>query len=462
LSFGGFGGAVGGGGGDKGLSLPLTQIFKLAWQDPDLKQRLIFILIMFAVFTFGVHVPVPIPNISSDEVYESLKNQYIFQFLDSFGGGALRRLSVFALGLNPYITASIVIQIMTTAVPSLKKELEEGGQYARNKQNKWTRGLTLVLCIFQGSGFLQMIMQGLGKNIALQDRFMIITMWTAGAMFCLWIGEQISERGIGNGVSLVIFVGIIVGLPYQAQKLSYGLSNGLVQWWSVIALGLLFVVSTWAIVYFTAAQRRIPIQHMRRNYGTKVIGGKTSYLPLSLLMAGVLPIIFASSLVGLPYQFATMVGETTPLGTFLKGMGEWLSPATARVVHPMFPIPIGFFASLLYAGLILFFTYFWTAIQYNVEDISNNLKRAGSYVPGVRPGKQTKDFLDGIISRITLAGAGFIAMVALMQYIAPAVTNLSYQYGVGIVGGTSLLIMVSVALETMRQIEANLLMKQYQ
>lgn len=431
--------------------------------DPDLKQRLIFILIMFAVFTLGVHIPVPIPGIASDMVAKKLESSFFFQMLDSFGGGALRRLSIFALGLNPYITASIIIQILTTAFPAMKKEMEEGGEYARKKQNQRTRFLTLALCFLQGSGFIQMIAQGTGALQGFLPRAEVLMFWTAGSMFCLWIGEQISERGIGNGTSLIIFAGIIVGLPYQGAKLVSAVRDNAVAWYSVVILIALFLVSTWAIVYFTAAQRRIPIQHMRRTFGTKVVGGKTSYLPLSLMMAGVLPIIFASSLTSLPQQFAAMLGgESTPVGNFFMEAGKWLYPGESSVVARWLPIPKGVFGSLLYCALIFFFTYFWTAIQYNVEDISNNLKRAGSYVPGVRPGKQTKDFLDGVISRITVVGAGFIAIVALLQYIAPAITGLTAKYGVSIVGGTSLLIMVSVALETMRQIEANLLMKQYQ
>jgi preprotein translocase subunit SecY len=217
---------------------------------------------------------------------------------------------------------------------------------------------------------------------------------------------------------------------------------------------VMFLATTWFIVYFTTAQRRIPIQHMRRVVGNRMMGGQTSYLPLSVNMAGVLPIIFAVSLIFLPHQIGMMVGgEATAAGRIFTTVGDWLNPAATRVEQAV----IG---SLLYTGLIFFFTYFWTAIQYNVEDISNNLKRGGSFIPGVRPGKQTKDFLDGVISRITIVGAAFIAVVAILQYIAPRVANIPYQY-VSIIGGTSLLIMVSVALETMRQIEANLLMKQY-
>lgn len=466
MSFGGFGGGYSGGGGDKSLSLPLTQIFKLAWEDEDLRARLKFVLLMFAVFALGVHIPVPVPGFSEERMLEALEKSQVFQLIDAFGGGALRRLSIFALGMNPYITASIIIQILTTAFPQMKKEMEEGGEYARKKQNQRTRGLTILMCILQGWGYITMLEQAV-QGLPLGTKLMILTFWTAGSMFTLWLGEQISERGIGNGVSLMIFAGIMIALPYQGQKLMQGLRDGAVSPFSVITLIALFLASTWLIVHFTAAQRRIPVQHMRRMIGTKAVGGKTSYLPFSLLMAGVIPIIFASAIIYLPQQFGTMLGGEAQkpegiakLGSMLISLGNYINPSPSG---PLFGInfiinPIG---CLVYVAMIFFFSYFWTAIQYNVEDISNNLKRGGSIIPGVRPGKQTKDFLDDVISKITIVGAGFISLVALLQYITPAVTKLDYRYGVGMVGGTSLLILVSVALETMRQIEANLLMKQY-
>jgi preprotein translocase subunit SecY len=464
LSFGGFGGsAFGGGGGDKSLSLPLTQIFKLAWEDEDLRARLKFVLLMFAVFALGVHIPVPVPGFQESMIMEKLKGSAVFQLIDNFGGGALRRLSIFSLGMNPYITASIIMQILTTAFPNLKKEMEEGGEYARKKQNQRTRALTLFMCAIQGWGYIKLLSGGLG-GFSLGTMLTILVFWTAGSMFCLWLGEQISERGIGNGVSLMIFAGIMVALPYQLSKMKQGLADGAISYFSVFLLLAIFLASTWLIVHFTSAQRRIPVQHMRRMVGTKAIGGKTSYLPFSLLMAGVIPIIFASAIIYMPSQFGTMLGgeanPPNPIGKFLMDVGNFINPAPQGLIFGIkFPInPIG---CLVYIAMIFFFSYFWTAIQYNVEDISNNLKRGGSMIPGVRPGKQTKDFLDGVISKVTLVGAGFIAIVALLQYITPVVTKLDYQYGVGVVGGTSLLILVSVALETMRQIEANLLMKQY-
>lgn len=458
MAFGG-GGALGSG--DKGLSMSLSETFKQAWADEDLRKRILFILAMFGVFVLGVHIPVPIPGVTSEQVFEAVKNNPFFQLIDTFGGGGLRRVSIFALGLNPYITASIIIQIMSTSLPKWKQELQEGGEYARRQQNRRTRMLTIVLCIFQSIGLLQMITQS-GVPIDVPYRFVITAFWTAGAMFMLWLGEQISEKGIGNGVSLMIFAGIVVSMPYQSERLIdwAGASPG--GWISVIGLTVIFLAATWFIVLFTTAQRRIPIQHMRRQVGTRMVGGQTSYLPLSVNMAGVIPIIFAVSLIYMPAQFASMFARSAPrVEGFLNDLSTYLNPGTTETIAMgSIYFPKAIIGSLAYMILIFFFTYFYTAIQYNVEDISNNLKRGGSFIPGVRPGKQTKDFLDGVISRITVAGAAFLTFIALIQYLAPRIVVIPANT-VSIIGGTSLLIMVSVALETMRQIEANLLMKHY-
>lgn len=452
-------GGGGGGGGDKGgLNLPVTETLRLAWADDDLRSRILFVLLMFGVFCLGAHVPVPIPGVTAAQLTKSLEGNLFFQMMNAFGGGALKRISIFALGLNPYITASIILQILTTAIPSWKTELQEGGEYARRQQNYRTRLLSIVLCVFQSWGFIQII----GKGPGIAEHFtpwviaMIIVFWTSGAMFVLWLGEQISERGIGNGVSLMIFAGIVFNLPSQVGMVNDQLKTGTLHWYGVAFVLVMFVLTTWFIVYFTVAQRRIPIQHMRRMVGTRITqGGSTSYLPLSINMAGVIPLIFAITLLYMPAQFAQFFPPTSSIANVLNVISSYMSPnfqsAGAFWWRPL----VGCF---VYSGLIFFFTYFYTAIQYNVEDIATNLKRAGSFIPGVRPGKQTKDFLDGVISRITVVGAAFLSVIALVQFIVPAISGMGR---INVIGGTTLLIMVSVALDTMRQIEANLLMKQY-
>lgn len=436
--------------GDKGLSLGLMQLLKLAWADPDLRQRITFVFIMFGVFALGVHIPVPIPGVRPEELFDKMmKDNQFFNLLNSIGGGALKRMSIFSLGLNPYITSSIILQVLTQAIPEWKKEQKEGGEFARRQTNRRTRALALVLCIVQGSALLQAISNFFPVANEWHIKIPVLIFWTAGAMFQLWLGEQISERGIGNGVSLMIFAGIIIALPQQVGQVVTDVRNGVVPVFAPFVLLIFFMATTWLVVMFTTAQRRIPIQHMKRQVGNRSMGGQTSYLPLSVNTAGVIPIIFAISLLFLPSQFSNYV-HAGPAQDFLRNMSEWLSPVGRT--------PKWIVGSFFYIAMIFAFSYFYTAIQYNVEDMSDNLKRSGSFIPGVRPGKQTKDFLDGVISRVTVIGACFLAIVALAQYWGPAAVNIQRM---SVIGGTTLLIVVSVALETMRQIEANILMKQY-
>jgi preprotein translocase subunit SecY len=355
---------------DKSLSMGLIQTFKNAWADPDLRARLVFVLGMFAVFVLGVHIPVPVPGVKSETLQNLLSgnSNIALQLLNMFGGGALRRISIFALSLTPYITASIIMQILTTAYPQWKKDLQEGGDYARRQQNKRTRALTLILCIFQGLGIWKIIQAELMKTGATQAGSVMATIavmacWTAGAMFVLWIGEQISEKGIGNGVSLMIFAGIVLAMPFTFGRMFQALADGTLPWYKVAAMLAILIFTTWFIVYFTVAQRRIPIQHMRRQVGTKVMGGQTSYLPLSVNMVGVIPIIFAQSLLYIPGQISIMFKATMPgVANTLESIQQWISPASRQDWGPI-SLPVNPVGILFYSLMIFFFTYFYTAIQ---------------------------------------------------------------------------------------------------
>ena len=408
---------------------------------------------MFGVYIIGIYITVPIPGIDP----EAIGDLTGFLGLASlFGGGALKRLSIFSLGLNPYITSSIIMQLMTVAIPSLKKEEQEGGQYARMKKAQRTRFLTIVLCLFQGWGVTQLFKgeQGGGALAGLDAYGMIsmILIWTAGAMLVLWIGEQIQEKGIGQGVSLMIFAGIIVSIPQQVGVLSQEVQDQTTALWQIGLLLLIFVFMTVLIVFFTQAQRRINIQHMRRTVGTKVMGGGSSFLPIPVNAAGVIPIIFGISLIFIPSQFAGFMPNNPAWSNFWNTIALFFNPTPGAIWY------YWVVGTVVYAALIFFFTYFWVAIQFNVEDIANNLKRGGSYIPGVRQGKQTEVFLDGVISRVTVVGALFLAFVAIVPYWIPQITRItSFQ----LVGGTSLLIVVSVVLDLMRQVEANLIMRGY-
>jgi preprotein translocase subunit SecY len=452
------GGAGGGGGGprEQGLQLSLMETMRQAWADEELRSRITFVLLIFVVYALGIVVPVPVPNVAPEDIKAAIEKLPVGALMNMFGGGALSKLSIFALGLGPYITASIIMQVLTQGLPAWKKELKEGGEYARKQQNKRTRTLTLILCGFQGAGILALLTSSTAGGAAVlplngMEKVMIITMWTAGAMFLLWLGEQVSERGIGNGVSLLIFAGIVISIPGLIGTIAQSLQDGVVAWWQIAFVSLIFGATTWFIVLFTVAQRRIPIQHMRRNFGMKTQGGQTSYLPISVNMAGVIPIIFAISLVYMPMQFAQMFPPDSAPFNFLSYVGQFFSPD--------FRSAKGWVGVGVYTGMIFAFTYFWNAMMYNVEDIADNLKKGGSYIPGIRPGKQTTNFLNQVISRVTFVGAVFLAIAALTQYIFPLIANVP---GLALLGGTSLLIMVSVALETMRQIEANLLVKNYE
>jgi len=443
---------------DQSLSMSVFETFRLAWADDDLRGRLIFMMYMFAIFTLGVHIPVPIPGLSASELTEKLKDNAFFQLINSFGGGALRRLSVFALGLNPYITAAIIFQVLQSAIPAWKEEMKEGGEYARQAMNKRVRASTLVLCVFQSLGFIGILSGAGGAAMTLGVKVTIIIFWTCGAMFTLWIGEQISERGIGNGVSLMIFAGIIIALPQTISGISDGLANGVTSWWSVAMFIALFLATTWFVVFFTVGQRKIPIQHMRRTQGTKVLGGQVNYLPFTVAMVGVIPIIFAISIIFMPVTIGSMLPAGSLMQNILLGIGKYINPG-----DPTANLLVTFLGSCGFIVVIFFFTYFYTSVQFNVDDIADNLKRGGSFIPGIRPGKQTSDFLNGVISRLTFVGALFLSVVSLLQFLAPRITGISRSTtgGTYIIGGTTLLILVQVALEFMRQIEASVMMNQY-
>ncbi len=452
MSFMGMG-DLGGPGGDKSLKMSLADTFRLAWADEDLRTRLKFVLMVFAIYALGVHIQVPIPGVDPKQLESILKDNAFLQLASALGGGGLRKISIFALGLGPYITASIIMQVLQAAYPKFKEELKEGGAHARQLQNKRTRWLSILLSVFQGYGIFSLIKQTPAIPASSQTMwvtFTTILFWCAGSMFLLWLGEQVSEKGIGNGISLLIFAGIIINFPYMVSSIGAGVSGGTTSIFNVLLVVLLFLLTTWFVVRFTIAQRRIPIQHMRRQVGTKALGGQTSYLPFSLNMVGVIPIIFAVSLIYMPSQFAAMVPPTSGAHDVLMNIASFTNPNLSN--------PKGWVGMIAYMGLIFFFTYFYTAIQFNVEDIADNLKRGGSFIQGIRPGKQTKEFLDAVISRLTVVGAAFLSVVSIGQYIVPLLINVP---AVQMVFGTTLLIMVSVALETMRQIEANLLMKSY-
>ena len=417
----------------------LIQAFRI----PELKRRLQFVLAMFAVFALGAHIPVPgIDHEKALALFGGSNN--LLGLVDVFSGGALRRMSLFAMGITPYINASIIMQMLTLAIPSLEQMSKEG-EAGRKRIAKITRYLTIALAFFQAVG-LSLMLKGATTSV-----WGLVQMWiclTAGTCFLLWIGEQITEKGIGNGVSLVIFAGIMLSLPYQTELIATQLREGIISPFQVGLLLALFVGTIVGIVFVTQGQRKIPIQHAKRVVGMRVAEAQKSFLPIKVNTAGVIPIIFAISIMLFPAQILGVIPAEP--NSFLKRMQGWalmLSPGNT------------WWASLAYAALIIVFTYFYTAIVLNVQDMADNLKKYGNYIPGIRPGKPTFDYLDRVVSRITLAGAVFLAAVALVQYVAPGMTGVT---SFGLICGTSLLIIVGVAIETMQAIEAQLLMRNYE
>lgn len=417
----------------------LVAAFKL----PDLRKRILFVFGMFGIFVIGLHIPVP--GVDRQAMEELFRDQSLLSLLNVFSGGALKRYAIFAMGIAPYINASIIMQLLTVAIPSLEALAKEGEQ-GRKKISQYTRYLTGVLAAFQAVGVNKLLMsQGVLEADTFRFLQIVITL-TAGTAFLMWMGEQITDKGIGNGVSLVIFAGIVATLPPQILNTYSLVVGGAYAMPRIFLLVLLLLGTVVGIVAIQQAQRKIPIQHVKRVVGHKVYGGSTSFLPLRVNSAGVIPIIFALAIQMLPQTIASFAGTGT-FGVAFRNLADKFSPGASV------------WAGVAYAGVIIFFTYFYTAVTFNVTEVADNLKKYGSFIPGIRPGRPTLEYLDRVMTRITLAGAVFLATIALMQYWVPQLTGVQTFW---LVGGTSLLIVVGVALETMQGIEAHLLMRHYE
>jgi preprotein translocase subunit SecY len=347
----------------------------------------------------------------------------------------------------PYINASIIFQLFGIAIPRVA-ELAKEGQTGQKKISQWTRWLTIVLAIFQGTMFCFMFRQWKVLEVGGLQIVPIVLTLTGGTCFLMWLGEQITDKGIGNGVSLIIFAGIMARMPSDVQMTIRMWRTGVLMWTNVFGLVTIWLLTIAAIIYVTKGERRITIQSAKRVVGTRVYGGSSSYLPIRVNTAGVIPIIFAIAVFMLPGQVATWLsGAGGDLGQFMDKV--------ARIFDPQ----RYWFAAAGYFLLVVFFTYFYTAVAFNVADVSDNLKKYGSFIPGIRPGKPTEHHLDRVLSRVTLAGALFLGVIALLSYFVPNITGVT---SFTVVGGTSLLILVGVALDTMQQIESHLVMRQYE
>jgi preprotein translocase subunit SecY len=416
-----------------------------AWAVPDIQKRLIFVLKAFLIYVIASHIPMA--GINHDAV-NKLVSQGLLNAYDVFSGGALRRVSIIGLSLMPYINASIVMQLLTVAIPQLQAMSKEG-ESGRRQINKITRYASIGLGFVQAAGLYNMFSSGGAIAKGIFPMIMMMVVMTSGTMFLLWLGEQLTEKGIGNGTSLIIFVGIMISIPNQILMTFKMVQEGAVSIFGVIGMAILFLASIVGVIYMTQGTRRIPVLNMRKvTTGGKMTSSGQSYLPLKINTAGVIPIIFAMSIQLFPQTFQQFFPrEKSPFGEFLHNATTWLNPGASV------------WASLIFAALVMFFTYFYTAVQYDTNDIADNLKKYGSLIPGVKPGKPTAEYLDTVLTRITLAGAIFLAAISLIQYWAPTWTGVK---AVSIVGGTSLLIVVGVALETMTAIEAQMAMRNYE
>ncbi|MBE9527779.1 MAG: preprotein translocase subunit SecY [Proteobacteria bacterium] len=410
----------------------------------ELKRRIIFTLLMLAIFRVGVFIPTP--GIDSDALagFFQAASGTLLDFATMFTGGALERFSVFALGIMPYISASIILQLLTAVVPTLEK-LSKEGESGKRTITQYTRYLTIVLSVIQGLMIaigLESMSGPAGEPIVLAAgwsfRLMTVITLTAGTSFLMWLGEQITERGIGNGISLIIFVGIVANLP-SAVNNTYALAKaGEMSPIFLLFLAFLMIAVVAFIVFMETGQRRIPIQYPKRVVGRKVLGGGTQHLPLKVNSAGVIPPIFASSIIVFPATVVSFVDIPA-----MKSIADSLSPG-------------GVLYNVLFVAAVIFFTYFYTAIQFNPKDVAENLKKQGGFVPGIRPGPNTAEYIDTVLSRLTLWGALYLAVVCVLPSILVSQFNAPFYFG-----GTALLIVVGVAMDTAQQIESHTLSRSY-
>lgn len=412
---------------------------------PELQKRILYTFLLLIVYRIGAHVPTPgIDTAALAAYFEQAKGSLLGLF-DMFAGGALSNLSVFALGIMPYISASIILQLLTIAIPHLEK-LSKEGEAGRRKITQYTRYGTVLLSIIQGFGIaigLENMAGPTGVSIVLDPgwafRLMTMITLTAGTSFIMWLGEQITEKGIGNGISLIIFAGIVCRAPEAIINTFQLLSAGEMGIFSIIILTAMMLAVVGTIVFVESAQRRIPVQYAKRVVGRKIYGGQSTHLPLKVNTAGVIPPIFASSIIMFPATIANFIPHP-----WMKVVADTLVPGKAVY-------------ELMYVAFIVFFCYFYTAVTFNPVDVADNMKKYGGYVPGIRPGKKTADYIDEVLTRLTFSGAIYVSAVCVLPSILIGYFNVPFYFG-----GTALLIVVGVALDTAGQIETHLLTRQYE
>lgn len=407
---------------------------KNAWKIAELRKKIVFTLLMFVVFRLAAHIPVP--GISKEAIGE-LFGSDLWTLMDTFSGGSLKYFTVCAMGIMPYINASIIMNLLTIAIPYFENLAREG-QEGRKKMAQYTRYGAVGLAFLQSIGMTFYINGALEKPGIFSYLVVALTL-TAGTCFLMWLGELITEHGIGNGISLIIFIGILSGMPSTVRTIVTNVQGGQTNIITVILFVILAILIIAGVVFIQEAQRRIPVQYAKRMVGRRMYGGQGSHIPIKVNQTGVIPIIFAMSLLMLPAILAGFF-PNNGFAAFIAGMfsqGSW-------------------FYMFMYVLLIIFFTYFYTAVTFNCREVAENLQKNGGFIPGLRPGKPTSEYLDGVLTRITLAGAIFLAAIAILPFLASKLSGLDIYFG-----GTSLLIVVGVALDTMKQLDNQIMERQY-
>ena len=436
----------------------MIQTVRNAWKIPELRNKMLFIVFALLIFRLGSAIPVPFINSAALQYQLAAASGTIFGLINVMSGDAFAQATVFALSIQPYINSSIIIQLLTVAIPALERMAKEGGEEGRKKIASITRYATVAIALIQGFGYYTLIKSyGLitvPEGYGVWGAIVIIASFTAGSAFLMWLGEQITEHGVGNGISIILFAGIVSRVPSMVQTLWYGGKASLgmtvpmgyasIPVWAIplILIGMLAIVML--IVYVSDAERRIPVQYAKRVVGRKMYGGQSTHIPLKVNMSGVMPVIFAQSIASLPATIGMFAGWTQESEGFGGGL--------MRVFDSS-----GVFYCVIYFLLILGFSYFYSTIQFNPIEVANNLKKNGGFVPGFRPGKPTADFITKVLGKITLFGALYLAIVAIVPIIVTSVLGVSNLA----IGGTSVIIVVGVALETVKQLEAQMLMRHY-
>ncbi len=419
--------------------------FQNVFKIPELKKRIIYTLALLIVYRVGVHIPTPgIDGIALASFFARMEGT-IFGIFNMFSGGALERLSVFALGIMPYISASIILQLLTVAIPHLER-LKKEGEQGRKKITQYTRYGTVVLSIIQGFGIsigLESMSSPGGAPVVIDPgwafRLITVITLTAGTAFIMWLGEQITERGIGNGISLIIFAGIVANIPSAIGNSFRLLTTGEMGIFAILILAVLMIAVVGFIIFVEQGQRRIPVQYAKRVVGRKMYGGQSTHLPLKINTSGVIPPIFASSIIMFPATIASFITVS------------WMQSIAASMR------PGNFVYEMLFVGFIFFFCYFYTAVTFNPVDVADNMKKNGGYIPGIRPGKRTADYIDKVLTRITLGGAIYVSAVCVLPSILISKFNVPFYFG-----GTALLIVVGVAIDTISQMESHMLTRHYE